>query len=139
MYIRYKTKKRDEKEHVYSLIVRLEREDFTEEKIIREVILKIKVLSFLKWRPDDKIVKYSETIDGKECNVFEIRRKRYLYPEDMPFEIIGPKSNIGEILYSVTDENHSSYLKDEVLLWELYGEGISSKKGKKELRELQQF
>jgi len=139
MYVEYKTKKHDEDEHIYSLIVRIDKEDFSKEKIIREFVLKIKVLLYLNWNSNNKIKKHSEIIDGEECDIFEVRRKGSLYLEDMPFEIIGPKADIGEILYSVTNENHHNYIKNKVLLWELYGEGVSSKNGKKELKKLQNF
>ncbi|MCP6718002.1 MAG: hypothetical protein KJI70_00440 [Patescibacteria group bacterium] len=139
MYIGYKTKKRDKDEHIYSLIIRIDKEDFSKEEIIREFVLKIKILPYFNWNSNDRIKKHSEVIGGKECNTFEVRRKDSLYLEDMPFEIIGPKADIGEILYSVTNENHHNYLKNKVLLWKLYGEGVLSKNGKKELRELQNF
>lgn len=137
MEIIYKTKEKSKEEHIYSLIIRLTKTDFNDDKI-KELVLKIKVPSFLNW-DSEKIKKKPETIKGNEHTVFEIRRKNSLYPQDTPFEIIGPESDIGEILYSVTDDNHYSYLKGHLLLWELYGEGVISQGGNRQLEELQHF
>jgi hypothetical protein len=140
MNIVFKTKEENKEKHIYSFIARLDAADFDNKSIIKELVLKIKVPSILNWEAKNGNIKTKqEEIDGKEYLVFEIRRKNNLYLQDMPLEIIGPKSDIGEILYFVTDENHYLYQKDYLLLWDLYGEGILTQNGTKKLKDLQKF
>lgn len=134
MEIKHLKKEYTPDKHDYSLGVRLTREDFKGEKI-KEVVLRIKVPSFLNWSSTGEILKRKEE---NNYTIFEIRKERSIYPQDTPLEILGPKSDLGEILYSVTEENYERY-KTEALYWELYGDGIWAQKGSKPLSELENF
>jgi len=140
MELTFKTKSHNKEQHDYSLIARLTEKDFNN-SIIREIVLRISIPIDLNWgvsKNNKQVKQKRETVDGKERNTFEIRFKETLYPQDMPFEILGPRSDIGELLYTVQDENHYIYLKDS-LFWALYGEGVSADSGERKLAELQRF
>jgi len=134
MEIKHLKKERTPEKHDYSLGVRLTKEDFKNDKI-KEIVLKIKVPSFLSWNSTKEVQKKEK----ENYTIFEIRKERSLYLEDTPFEILGPESDIGEILYSVTDENFSTSYQTEVLGWELYGDGVLAKTGNRPLSELHNF
>lgn len=139
MQIEYLKKKYRYEKHDYFLGVRLTKEDFKDEKI-KEVVLKIKIPTCFNWTASGNIQVKNEVDkeDSIEYTIFEIRIEKNLYPEDMPFEVVGPKSDIGKIEYSVSQENYLQYSK-KFLHWNLYGNGVLSCKDSKPLNELQNF
>ena len=121
--------------HDYSLRVILTKEDFKGERI-KEIVLKIQVPSSLNWCSTGEIMKKEE----RNYTTFELKKEKSLYPQETPIEILGPESDSGEILYSVTRKNHDLYFdKTKPLRWELYGDGVKEQGDIKPLEELQNF